>query len=81
MAKVVASPYPEQLHEELSSLGLAPELMEPVQKYPGGMMLYLNTVLFPCSVVARCILLTVHGGQVCTARAVSSQTLCSLCLR
>ena len=40
VAKVVASPYPVQLHEELSSAGLAPKLMEPVQTYPGGVLLY-----------------------------------------
>ena len=33
VAKMVATPYPEQLHEELSSKGLAPRLIEPVQKY------------------------------------------------
>ena len=39
VAKMVATPYPEQLHDELSSKGLAPRLIEPVQKYPGGMTL------------------------------------------
>ena len=35
MAKVVATPYPWQLHEELSTLGLAPKLVTPVEGYPG----------------------------------------------
>ena len=44
VAKVVATPYPEQLHEELFCSGLAPKLREPVQKYPGGMILYFCAV-------------------------------------
>ncbi|KAL3144614.1 hypothetical protein ABBQ32_004336 [Trebouxia sp. C0010 RCD-2024] len=35
VAKVVATPYPWQLHEELSALGLAPKLVTPVEGYPG----------------------------------------------
>ena len=48
VAKMVATPYPEQLHDELSSKGLAPRLIEPVQKYPGGMTLgYLRRCFHP----------------------------------
>ena len=48
VAKMVATPYPEHLHDELSSKGLAPGLIEPVQKYPGGMTLgYLRRCLHP----------------------------------
>jgi hypothetical protein len=35
VAKVVTTPYPWQLHEELSDLGLAPKLAIPVEEYPG----------------------------------------------
>lgn len=35
LAKVGATPYPCQLHEELGDLGLAPKLVAPVQEYPG----------------------------------------------
>ena len=48
VAKVVATPYPEPLHDELSSKGLAPRLIEPVQKHPGGMTLgYLRRCFHP----------------------------------
>ena len=35
VAKVVATPYPCQLHQELSNLGLTPKLVVPVEEYPG----------------------------------------------
>ena len=50
VAKVVATSYPEQLHEELACVGLAPRLREPVQKYPGGTILcFLRHCILSCS--------------------------------
>ena len=47
VAKVVATPYPRQLHEELSTLGLAPKLVTPVDGYPGGVQVIKMEYLDP----------------------------------
>lgn len=36
VAKVQSVPYPWALHEELSSMGLAPKLLDGRRQYPGG---------------------------------------------
>ena len=35
VAKLIATPYSEELHRELSVAQLAPALLAPVQTYPG----------------------------------------------
>lgn len=47
VAKVVATPYPWQLHEELSDLGLAPKLATPVKEYPGRVQVIMMDYLDP----------------------------------
>ena len=47
VAKVVATPYPLQLHEELSILGLAPKLVTPVETYPGRVQVIKMEYLDP----------------------------------
>ena len=47
VAKVVATPYPRQLHEELSTLGLAPKLVTPVEGYPGRVQVIKMEYLDP----------------------------------
>ena len=47
VAKVVATPYPCQLHEELSDLGLAPKLVAPVEECPGWVQVIRMEYLDP----------------------------------
>lgn len=47
VAKVVSTPYPCQLHEELSDLGLAPKLLSPVEEYPGRVQVIKMEYLDP----------------------------------
>ena len=47
VAKVVVTPYPWQLHEELSTLGLAPKLVLPVEGYPGRVQVIKMEYLDP----------------------------------
>ena len=47
VAKVVATPYPCQLHEELSDLGLTPKLVVPVEEYPGRVQVIKMEYLDP----------------------------------
>ena len=47
VAKVVATPYPCQLHEELSDLGLAPKLVAPVEEFPGQVQVIKMEYLGP----------------------------------
>ena len=47
VAKVVATPYPWQLHEELSTLGLVPKLVTPVEGYPGHVQVIKMEYLDP----------------------------------
>ncbi|KAL3161583.1 hypothetical protein ABBQ32_010444 [Trebouxia sp. C0010 RCD-2024] len=47
VAKVVATPYPWQLHEELSALGLAPKLVTPVEGHPGRVQVIKMEYLDP----------------------------------
>ena len=83
VAKVVATPYPEQLHEELFCTGLAPKLREPVQKYPGGMILYFYAVAFnplvaasmrSINTLARSMLPAVYGGCLCLQQLLQYQS-------
>ena len=60
VAKMVATPYPEQLHQELSRAGLAPELRGPVQKYPGGVMQCFCAIAFIPPVAAS--MRRIHKG-------------------
>ncbi|KAL3156578.1 hypothetical protein ABBQ38_000868 [Trebouxia sp. C0009 RCD-2024] len=47
VAKVVATTYPWQLHQQLSKLGLAPKLTGPLEKYPGGVAVIQMEYLDP----------------------------------
>ncbi len=47
VAKVVATAYPCQLHEELSDLGLAPKLVVPVEECPGRVQVIKMEYLDP----------------------------------
>ena len=47
VAKVVATPYPWQLHQELSNLGLAPKLTGPLEKCPGRVQVIKMEYLDP----------------------------------
>ena len=47
VAKVVATPYPWQLHVELSTLGLAPKLVTPVEGYPARVQVVKMECLDP----------------------------------
>ena len=47
VAKVVAMPYPWQLHEELSTLGLVPKLVTPEEGYPGHVQVIKMEYLDP----------------------------------
>lgn len=47
VAKVVAMPYPWQLHQELSILGLAPKLAGLLEQYPGGVQVIKMEYLDP----------------------------------
>ena len=47
VAKVVATPYPCQLHEELGDLGLTPKLVAPVEEYPGRVQVIKMQYLDP----------------------------------
>jgi len=47
VAKVMTTPYPWQLHEELSDLGLAPKLATPVEEYPGRVQVIKMDYLDP----------------------------------
>lgn len=47
VAKVLATPYPADLREELSQLGLAPALTAPVQKAAGGVFVVRMAYLDP----------------------------------
>lgn len=90
VAKVVATPYPEQLHQELSRAGLAPELREPVQKYPGGMILCFPAPLLfippvagcmkTFTILARYMLPAMHGGCFCMQQPLHCQSGVFLCV-
>ena len=78
VAKVMATPYPEQLHEELSRTGLAPKLMQPVQEYPGGMTLRL------CANAYISFHSSKHGNNVirlhfCCLQCVVAASQCNRC--
>lgn len=47
VAKVAASPYPWELHNELSQIGLAPGLTAPLGKWPGGVEVVYMDFLDP----------------------------------
>ena len=47
VAKVVTTSYPEQLHMELSELGMAPKLVAPVEQSPGGVQIVKMEYLDP----------------------------------
>jgi len=47
VAKVVAMPYPWQLHQELSNLGLAPKLTGPLEQCPGKVQVIKMEYLDP----------------------------------
>ena len=47
VAKMLATPYPWQLHEELSILGLAPKLITSVEGYPGRVQVIRMKYLDP----------------------------------